>query len=287
MSDKSLSSLLAEGKVKEAKVLLRSSVGQQERCSVWKKILEVRTSEEFHCSSLYWDTVDDCYGERTLRLSPDWRLRLPDCVDGQHCPQYGLSEEQTGKVCRVLTVFSFNNPDISYLPLLYPLTCLLLQAGLSEEETYSFLSMLVSPASPASGLNINYFTQTRSGWDILCFSLKPLAVKYVVSPGILESSKQFNFNLAAFQKESVAFIEKEFSSDSEEFFQSWPWWIFEDLSCGVRVRVVDCYLYEGHKVLFRAALALLKTFFKALKANAELYQTAKSSGLIPTFANYA
>ena len=85
----------------------------------------------------------------------------------------------------------------------------------------------------------------------------------------------------------MAFIENEFSSDSEEFFQSWPWWIFEDLSTGVLLRVVDCYLYEGHKVLFRAALALLKTFFKALKTNGELYETAKSSGLIPTFANYA
>ena len=31
----------------------------------------------------------------------------------------------------------------------------------------------------------------------------------------------------------------------------------------------------------------LKIFFKALKTNAELYETAKSSGLIPTFANYA
>ena len=85
----------------------------------------------------------------------------------------------------------------------------------------------------------------------------------------------------------MAFIEREFSSDSEEFFQSWPWWIFEDLSPGILVRVVDCYLYEGHKVLFRAALALLKTFFKSLKSNTELCQTAKSSGLIPTFASYA
>ena len=91
----------------------------------------------------------------------------------------------------------------------------------------------------------------------------------------------------AFQKGSVAFIENEFSSDAEEFFQSWPWWIFEELSTGLLLRVVDCYLFEGHKVLFRSALALLKTFFKALKSNTELYQTAKSSGLIPTFANYA
>ena len=126
--------------------------------------------------------MDACYGERTLSLSQDWRRGLPSCVDPSHCPHYGLSDQQTGKVCRVLTVFSYNNPDIPYLPLLQPLTSLLLLAGLAEEEAYSFLSMLVSPPP---GLNINYFTQTRSGWDVLCFSLKPLAVKYVVrSPNI-------------------------------------------------------------------------------------------------------
>ena len=90
-----------------------------------------------------------------------------------------------------------------------------------------------------------------------------------------------------FKKGSVAFIESEFSSDSEEFFQNWPWWIFEDLKPAVLIRVADCYLYEGHKVLFRAALALLKTFFKSLKTKTELYQEAKSSGLISTFAKYA
>ena len=177
MTDKSLCSLLAEGKQKEAKVLLRSSLGQQERSSVWKAMLEVRATEEFNCSSLYWDTVDACYGERTLSLDQDWRRRLPSCVEAEHCPHYGLSDQQTGQVCRVLTVFSFNNPDIPFLPLLHPVISLLLLAGLAEEEAYSFLSMLVSP--PPS-LNINYFTQTRSGWDVLCFSLKPLAVKYVV-----------------------------------------------------------------------------------------------------------
>ena len=188
MADKNLSSLLAEGKLKDAKELLRSSLSQQERSSVWKALLEVRASEEFNWSSLYWDTVDACYGERRLSVREDWRRGLPSCVDPSHCPHYGLSDQQTGQVCRVVTVFSYNNPDLPYLPLLLPLTSLLLLAGLPEEEAYSFLSMLVSPPS---SLNINYFTQTRSGWDVLCFSLKPLAVKYVVrSPDI--SVQQLN-----------------------------------------------------------------------------------------------
>ena len=50
---------------------------------------------------------------------------------------------------------------------------------------------------------------------------------------------------------------------------------------------MDCYLLEGHKVLFRSALALLKTFFKSINTKSDLYQTAKSAGLISTFAQYA
>ena len=50
---------------------------------------------------------------------------------------------------------------------------------------------------------------------------------------------------------------------------------------------MDCYLLEGHKVLFRSALALLKTFFKSINTKSDLYQTAKSAGLISTFSQYA
>jgi hypothetical protein len=53
--------------------------------------------------------------------------------------------------------------------------------------------------------------------------------------------------------------------------EAWPWWLLQDLApqhrCRPaprhpRARVLDCYLLEGHKVLFRAALALLKIFTK-------------------------
>ena len=61
--------------------------------------------------------------------------------------------------------------------------------------------------------------------------------------------------------------------------ESWPWWLFEFLAPSHKSRVLDCYLMEGHKVLFRwektlfkkdpfhsflfrSALALLKTFYK-------------------------
>ena len=63
----------------------------------------------------------------------------------------------------------------------------------------------------------------------------------------------------------------------DTLLESWPWWLFEYLAPSHKSRVLDCFLMEGHKVLFRwtvplsplfwivlqrSALALLKSFYK-------------------------
>eukprot|EP00092_Neocalanus_flemingeri_P037875 GFUD01041228.1.p1 GENE.GFUD01041228.1~~GFUD01041228.1.p1 ORF type:complete len:554 (-),score=152.51 GFUD01041228.1:339-2000(-) len=261
--------LLDEGKEKEAKLALRGTTEsgaslEQQREANWRKILQVRTAgAQFSSSSLYWDTVQTCYG--TTTLSNVSSSRLPGCVDTNHCPSYGL--DQTGKatVARLVTVLAYNSPDVPFIPLLYPITSVLLKQNICEEDCYSYITMLVAPPSSQ---NISYFTQSKSGWDILCFALKPLAQKYV--------------------KGSVSFLESEFGQEaSDEFFQSWPWWIFENLELKFLSRVMDCYLYEGHKVLFRTALALLKLFHKAvLDKKGDWYNSTKKDGIHKTFASY-
>ena len=107
-----------------------------------------------------------------------------------------------------------------------------------------------------------------------------------------------------FQKGSVSFLESEFGLEtSDEFFQSWPWWIFEHLDLKFLSRVMDCYLYEGHKVvqifyylscfifylqvLFRTALALFKLFHKAVAdKKGDLYNSAKKDGIHKAFAKH-
>ena len=175
-NEMSFSSLLEAGKTKEAKVLLRNSLDQSQRKDVWKKILDCRSAGlQLDTRSLYWDTVDTCYGGREL---PRDSFRLPGCVDMCHRHVYYLGKEDTARVSRLLTVLAYNCPDIPYIPLVYPVTALMLVTGFPEEETYEFISMMVSPPSDQK---INYFTQTRGGWDVLCFSLTPLAKKYIVS----------------------------------------------------------------------------------------------------------
>jgi len=172
--------LLDEGKEKEAKLALRgtnqsgASLDQQRETN-WKRILEVRTAgSQFSSSSLYWDTVQTCYG--TTTLSTENMTRLPGCVDTSHCHSYGLDKTGQATVARLVTVLAYNSPDVPYIPLLYPITSVLLKQGISEEDCYSYITMLVAPPS---NQNISYFTQSKSGWDILCFAFKPLAQKYV------------------------------------------------------------------------------------------------------------
>ena len=255
----SFSSLVDAGKHKEAKLLLRNFLNLSERETVWRKILEIRSSGTVvDTDSLYWDTVDTCYGSRTLNKDP---TRVPGCVDTCHCHVYSLSSDDQARVSRIVTVLAYNCPDIPYIPLLYPVTSLLMLAGLSEEYVYSYISMMVAPSPDQK---IKYFTQTRTGWDVFSCSLRSLALKYV--------------------KNSVTLLEKEFGEeDCEELLQQWPWWIFKYLEAPTLLRIMDCFLFEGHKVLFRVALALLKLF---IKSNKDKLETVKKDGLYNAFIKH-
>ena len=169
--------LVDEGKVKEAKQVLRGGgeTVEEDRNKNWEKILAYRTAgSQFSSSSLYWETVETCYGSTTLSLES---TRLPTCVATKHCPVYGLDKQGGAVVNRLVTVLAYNNPAVTFAPLLYPITSVLIKQGISEEDTYSYITMIVAPPSDQK---ISYFTLSAGGWDVLCYSLKSLARKYVV-----------------------------------------------------------------------------------------------------------
>jgi len=258
--------LLDEGKEKEAKQVLRGGgeIVEEERNKNWEKILAYRTAgSQFSSSSLYWETVETCYGSTTLSMDS---TRLPTCVATKHCPVYGLDKQGSAVVNRLVTVLAYNNPAVTFAPLLYPITSVLTKQGISEEDTYSYITMIVAPPSDQK---ISYFTLSASGWEVLCYSLKSLARKYV--------------------KGSVTFLESEFGQENSDlFFLSWPWWIFEHLDLKFLNRVMDCYLYEGHKVLFRTALAILKHFYKNVAdKKGDAFNMAKKDGVDKAFANFS
>ena len=97
-------SLLEEGKIKEAKLALRSTVlSQEERTAVWKKILDRNSDTQLDNETLFWETVDTCYGTRDLVRDTS---RLPGCVDTSHCHVYSLSaDDQVREIYREGNIF--------------------------------------------------------------------------------------------------------------------------------------------------------------------------------------
>ena len=91
----------------------------------------------------------------------------------------------------------------------------------------------------------------------------------------LEINKKYN-------KRALELIRSKFPGENlDSFFQNWLWWIFSYLPLSHAVRVMDCFLVEGQKVLLRTCLALVKAFSKNLKS-----YSGSSSDLNSSFIRY-
>ena len=75
--------------------------------------------------------------------------------------------------------------------------------------------------------------------------------------------------------------------DYERLFQQWFWALFDGLPLPHAVRIMDCYLIEGQKVLYRTSLALARFFGKALKSDPALSGSVKKMGLVGAFHKFA
>ncbi|CAF4349942.1 unnamed protein product, partial [Adineta steineri] len=56
----------------------------------------------------------------------DITVRLPSCIDLDHLPNYNLNRKGQHARTRILSVFAYYHPDITWAPLLAPLTALFL-----------------------------------------------------------------------------------------------------------------------------------------------------------------
>ena len=91
----------------------------------------------------------------------------------------------------------------------------------------------------------------------------------------LELNKKYN-------KRALELIKSKFPGENlDGFFQNWLWWIFSYLPLSHAVRIMDCFLVEGQKVLLRTSLTLIKGFSKNLKSF-----SGSSSDLNSAFSRY-
>ena len=135
-SDQMARSLSASIEDKEVKLTIRNQLMHFKsplRCKMWKALylrmeaLASSTTDPLNAASLaeasaslYHDTIQTCFGTKDLMGNPE-DMGLPSCVEHKMTKSFFLSNFGKSTVARILTCFAYNQPDIQYCPMLYPL----------------------------------------------------------------------------------------------------------------------------------------------------------------------
>lgn len=239
--------LVARGRLDEVKKLLRDHgrwpVDNPVRPSLWSMLCEQH------------DDGDDVnHGNATERFYRDTAVRLfgseepvpddatgdvppppPPFVDPKHRHVYHLDAVGRAAADRVVRVLGYARPDVTYCPVAYPLVSLFLHF-MTERECYKCVTSLLASK------RLVFVAQTKSAHEIQWRTAMRVTGKRA--------------GQAADHVAKLCTV----AEPAERVYADWIWWIFQGLPFGHLVRVADCYLHEGVKVLYRVAVAVLKVF---------------------------
>lgn len=223
---------------KEFKNLLRSGVPQEYRCKIWKTLVDLRIGSErrSHGPDYYQSLLEpnrplNCSKKSSMNPSSkqielDLLRTLPN---NKHFET--LDSSGTARLRRVLTAYSEHNPKVGYCQGMNRLAAVALLV-LPEEEAFWCLSTIVDNIMPTGYYNDLWLAQVDSS-VVMDFAATKL-------PILNEHFKKNNIELSLF---------------------AWFLTIFVDgTPPALFLRLWDSFLYEGDKILFRVALALLKMY---------------------------
>ncbi|XP_052397897.1 TBC1 domain family member 24-like [Carassius gibelio] len=201
-------------------------------------------------AAVYRDIVGSANSKR-ISSTP----QLPEFVDGVAVPFYSLKPESVGSVHAVLSCIAGQFPDISYCPSLPAVTALLLHWSADEAQCFESVSRMLACNEPGRRL----LDQTFLAYQSASMTFGDLVHKYC----------------PAAHKLMVAT-----ATDVLEVYSDWQRWVLGDLPFSFAARVMDVYLVEGYKVLYRVALAILKFYRKQRSAATSSALTKQDSAAI-------
>ncbi|KAM7381778.1 hypothetical protein PAMA_012567 [Pampus argenteus] len=189
-------------------------------------------------AEVYRDIMGNAATKKSSSHNP-----LPEFVDGSPVPHYCLKAEAVASAHQVINCLAGQFPDISHCPSLPAVTSLLLHFSVDEAQCFEHVSRILACNEPGKRL----LDQTFLAYESSSMTFGDLANKYCT----------------AAHKLIVATAQ-----DVLEVYSDWQRWVLGDLPFSHVVRVLDVYLVEGYKILYRVAIALLK-FYRKHKAGAQ------------------
>ncbi|NWW73486.1 TBC24 protein, partial [Climacteris rufus] len=191
---------------------------------------------------VYRDVASRLFGKPSVSSHP-----LPEFLQGCPVPTYCLNPRGVTALKKILICVGSLFPDITYSPLLPALAALLLHYSEDEAQCFESVSRLLASNAP----HASYIDQSFLAHQASCMTFGDLANKHCPAA----------HKLIAGASDNVL-----------EVYSQWLSWLFPGLPFAFAVRVLDVFLLEGQKVLFRVALALLK-LYRLSVASAELEGT--------------
>ncbi|XP_071429979.1 TBC1 domain family member 24-like [Pithys albifrons albifrons] len=179
---------------------------------------------------VYRDVASRLFGKPSGSCHP-----LPEFLEGCPMPTYCLNLEGVAALKKILICVGNLFPDITYSPILPSLVALLLHYSEDEAQCFESISRLIASNAP----HTSYIDQSFLAHQASCMTFGDLANKHCPAA----------HKLIANASENVF-----------EVYSEWLSWLFHDLPFDYAVRVLDVFLLEGQKVLYRIALALLKQY---------------------------
>ncbi|XP_054636448.1 TBC1 domain family member 24-like [Dunckerocampus dactyliophorus] len=179
---------------------------------------------------VYYELSKKLFGEQKLSTHP-----VPEYMEAGEIPRYCLNKAGLNSVKKILLCLGRYFPDMNFCPILPALVSLILHFSQDEAECFYSVSRLICYDDP----NKRYIDQTFLTYRASCMTFGDLANR--CCRGIRKLIASSHQNLF-------------------EFYSDWIMWIFADLPFTYAIRVLDVYLLEGYKVLYRVALTLLSLY---------------------------
>uniref|UniRef100_A0A2K6VY46 TLDc domain-containing protein n=1 Tax=Onchocerca volvulus TaxID=6282 RepID=A0A2K6VY46_ONCVO len=227
--------ILQRNRSVEIKRLLRKTnwpIGHKTRANLWQEICKLNNSDFNAYKNSYESEELEQLSERFLP-----KIRFLQSSDTIHdC--YELNANGLRALDRLIRNLDTTMPTLNYAPLIQPILALFLHY-MSENDAYACVVRILKNQS-------NYMKGSALASKAASYTL--LAVVKVHKAAVYKALKTW---IGSSDENILA-----------RALQSWPRWIFCALPFEHLICIIDCYLYEGSKILMRVAITLLKIWHK-------------------------